>query len=198
MTDEEWNDWNVSSIKTLSVCEASGMAVGGEASKVCKKGAVKMTSNFVNIENAIKNYLDEDGWHYEMKEDEEVAVFHFTLTVSGKIRELQYFVEVHEDGFSSIAVFPVNADIEDKQMMAEFLHRANYSLREGNFEFDFRDGEIHYKCFIDCDGGIIPTKSMVRNSVLLPYHMYMRFVDGILGIIFNQETGKDAIEKCKS
>ena len=53
-------------------------------------------------------------------------------------------------------------------------------------------------CISSCDGGIIPTKSMVRNSVLLPYHMYMRFVDGILGIIFNQETGKDAIEKCKS
>lgn len=67
-------------------------------------------------------------------------------------------------------------------IMAEFICRANYGLKNGNFELDMRDGEIRYKSFVDCEG-LTPTTEMVRNSIHCPAAMFDRYGDGIVDII---------------
>ena len=80
--------------------------------------------------------------------------------------------------------------------MAEFVCRANYGLVNGNFELDMRDGEIRFKCFVDCEG-ITPTSEMVRNSIHCPAAMFKRYGAGIVDIIFGKSSALGAVEKCE-
>lgn len=149
------------------------------------------------IANAIKSYLKEDDWHFSF--DEETGLFKFGLSLPSKIKKINYIVDVKEDQYIVYAIAPIGADEEDKKMMAsmaEFVCRANYGLVNGNFEFDMRDGEIRFKCFVDCEG-ITPTSEMVRNSIHCPAAMFKRYGAGIVDIIFGKSSAQEAVEKCE-
>lgn len=149
------------------------------------------------IANAIKSYLKEDDWHFSF--DEETGLFRFGLSLSSKIKKINYIVDVKEDEYIVYAIAPIGADEEDKKMMvtmAEFVCRANYGLKNGNFELDMRDGEVRFKCFVDCEG-ITPSKDMVQNSIHCPAAMFKRYGSGIVDIIFGNATAKEAVEKCE-
>lgn len=51
--------------------------------------------------------------------------------------------------------------------IADFLCRVNYEIPYGNFEPDMTDGEVRFRCFVDCDG-IIPTNAMVKTASIVP------------------------------
>lgn len=149
-----------------------------------------------DIANAIKSYLKEDDWHYSF--DEEKGLFKFGLSIRGKIKNISYIVDVRDDEYIVYAISPVCADEDNKMMaaMAEFVCRANYGLKNGNFELDMRDGEVRFKCFVDCEG-ITPSKDMVQNSIHCPTVMFKRYGSGIVDIIFGNATAKEAVEKCE-
>lgn len=149
------------------------------------------------IANAIKSYLKEDDWHFSF--DEETGLFRFGLSLSSKIKKINYIVDVKEDEYIVYAIAPIGADEEDKKMMAtmaDFVCRANYGLKNGNFELDMRDGEVRFKCFVDCEG-ITPSKDMVQNSIHCPAAMFKRYGSGIVDIIFGNATAKEAVERCE-
>lgn len=150
-----------------------------------------------NVANAINNFLTEDDWHFSF--DDQRGLFKFGLNLKGRIKKVSYIVDVKDDEYVVYAISPLGADEDDEKMMAtmaEFICRANYGLKNGNFELDMRDGEIRYKSFVDCEG-ITPTMEMVRNSIHCPAAMFDRYSVGIVDIIFGNFTAKDAIAKCE-
>ncbi len=150
-----------------------------------------------SIANAINNFLTEDDWHFSF--DDQCGLFKFGLNLKGRIKKVSYIVDVKDDEYVVYAISPLGADEDDEKMMAtmvEFICRANYGLKNGNFELDMRDGEIRYKSFVACEG-ITPTMEMVRNSIHCPAAMFDRYGVGIVDIIFGNSTAKDAIAKCE-
>lgn len=150
-----------------------------------------------SIANAISSFLTEDDWHFSF--DDQRGLFKFGLNLKGRIKNVSYIVDVKEDEYVVYAISPLGADEDDEKMMAtmaDFLCRANYGLKNGNFELDMRDGEIRYKCFVDCEG-ITPTSEMVRNSIHCPASMFDRYGAGVVDIIFGNATAKEAIAKCE-
>lgn len=150
-----------------------------------------------SIANVINTFLTEDDWHFSF--DEQRGLFKFGLSLKGKIKKINYIIDVKDDEFVVYAISPLGADEDDQTMMAsmaEFVCRANYGLVNGNFEFDMRDGEIRFKCFVDCDG-ITPTSDMVRNSICCLAAMFKRYGAGIVDIIFGTSTAKEAVDKCE-
>ena len=152
------------------------------------------------IAQAIHNYLTEDEWYFTF--DETRGLFKFGLSIKGKIKKINYLINVREDEYVVYAVSPLGADEDDKEMMAsmaEFICRANYGLLNGNFELDMRDmrgGEIRFKCFVDCEG-LTPASEIVRNSILCPAAMFERYGNGIVDIIFGKATAQEAVEQCE-
>ena len=149
------------------------------------------------IAGAIDNFLVEDDWNFSF--NEENGIFRLGVGLKGKIKNLSYIVSVGDDGYNVYATSPIGADGADSSMMAaiaEFVCRANYGLRNGNFELDFNDGEIRYKVFVNCDG-IIPTKAIIEDSMHCPALMFQRYASGIIDVIFSGTSAKDAIEKCE-
>ena len=90
-------------------------------------------------------------------------------------------------------------DREDSEMMAqmaEFICRANYGLKNGCFEMDWKDGEIRFKSYVDCKD-LLPSTTVVKNSVHCTAAMVKRYAPGIVDIIFGGAKAKDAITKCE-
>ena len=47
------------------------------------------------IVNVIKQFLEEDDWHYSF--DEETGIFRFDLKIRSKMQKISYVIDVHND-----------------------------------------------------------------------------------------------------
>ena len=82
--------------------------------------------------------------------------------------------------------------------MARFLTRANNGLRNGNFELDLNDGDISFKSFCCCRGLVAPSDEMIAESIQCPAAMFDKYEAGILGILFQGISDKEAEERCEN
>lgn len=155
--------------------------------------------NYSNeIVQAIKEHLEER----EMKMvafDESDGSFGFCMHLHGPISFIHYIIKVHEDDYTVVALCPVGAASDDPSAllaMSEFVARANYGLKNGNFEMDFDDGELRYKCFVDCDEQI-PSQNVVQDSISVPAMMMKRYAPGIIKVLYKDVDAKTAVEECE-
>lgn len=149
------------------------------------------------IANVIKRFLAENDWYYSFNED--TGIFRFGLRIRGKIQNISYVINVHDDEFVTYGVCPIGADREDPEMMAqmaEFICRANYGLQNGCFEMDWRDGEIRFRSYVDCEN-LLPSTTVIKNSVHCTAAMIKRYAPGIVDIIFGGVKAKDAVTRCE-
>ena len=149
------------------------------------------------IVDVIRTFLVDDDWKFEF--DDERGIFRFGVAIESKLKNLRYFIPVREDAYTVYAICQIEADSDDKDIMkemAEFICRANYGLRNGNFELDMTDGEIRYKVFVDCDG-ITPSEEIVKGSIIIPSVMFDRYAPGMLDIMFKGAKAEDAIATCE-
>lgn len=158
-----------------------------------------MSKNYsTDIASRIDNFLRNDDWRYQF--DEERGVFKFGLNLHSKLKEMNYLIRVKNDCYIVYGIFPIGGDADDISMMqrlAEFVCRANYGLLNGSFELDFRDGEVRFKSYVDCDDNSFPCNEVIRNSIHYPAAMAERYSDGMLNIIFTSISPEAAIEKCE-
>ena len=150
-----------------------------------------------SIVDIIGSFLEEDNWKSTF--DEQKGIFLFSLNLNGKIKRIQYQLEVTENDYLVYVFSPIGADTEDekmKEVLAEFICRANYGLKNGNFEIDMNDSEIRFKIFVSCDG-ILPSREVVRRSIYTPALIFNRYSEGITDIIFKNASAKEAIAKCE-
>ena len=76
--------------------------------------------------------------------------------------------------------------------MQEFLTRANFGLKFGNFEFDLQDGEIRFKTSIQF-AGEVQVESMIEQCLLINIMTMERYLPGILQVIFTEIDPQAAI-----
>ena len=148
------------------------------------------------IATMIGAFLKADNWNYDF--DKETGNFRFGLNTSSKLKSIEYYVRVNTDAYCVYAISPVGADVsnlEERAAMAEFLCRANYGMRYGNFEMDLQDGELRYKFFVDCDG-VLPSPAIVKDSIYMPAATFHHYTPGILAILFNGASAEEAIALC--
>ena len=149
------------------------------------------------IASVVRQFLDEDDWNYSF--DKEKGLFRFGVSLSGRLKNVQYVVSINQHDYNVYAISPVSADAEDAEQMrkmSEFINRVNYGLKDGNFEMDFRDGELRYRCYVNGDGAL-PTVRMVDESIRCPLIMYNRYSNGILQMVFFGMSAEDAVALCE-
>ncbi|WP_165394727.1 YbjN domain-containing protein [Methanofollis fontis] len=76
--------------------------------------------------------------------------------------------------------------------IAEYLTRANYGLRIGNFEMDFDDGEIRYKTSIDVEGTVDSlSHNVIKWMVIHNLNTMDRYLPGVMRIIYSENGDID-------
>ena len=150
------------------------------------------------VANSIKDFLFKGNWSYSF--DEEGGIFRFGISLSGKMKRINYLITVKKDIYIVYAYSPLGVEKGDENIMArmaEYICRANYGLKNGNFELDMQDGEIRYKTYVNCEG-IALSEEVIRDSIVSPAAAFERYGEGFVDIIFNDMSAKSAIEKCEN
>ena len=133
--------------------------------------------------------------------DKKQGVFRTTVPGEGETRFLGCLIEVGDNHFRTYIVSPIGADPKDgakMAAMAEFICRANYGLYNGGFEMDFNDGEIRYKSYADCSGGLTPPEEVIGNSITVGINMCNVFLPGMKDVLFNGVSPKEAVDKIRT
>ena len=151
-----------------------------------------------NIRAVVAQYLDNVNWHYTV--DEERDLIRTKVSLKGKLKKCDMVIQMKEKCFIVYALVNLRADESCRQQVSEYLHRANFGLRWGNFEIDMRDGEIRYKVLVDCgdECDCMPTYSMIRRSIYFPASMLDKYGDGILSVMYGIETPEAAANRIKN
>ncbi len=138
----------------------------------------------------VGQFMEEDGWHPQVLEDNYVYRSFFV----GHNGEVTCFAQVRVDleQFIFYVVMPVRAPANMRQKVAEYITRANYGLRIGNFEMDFDDGEVRYKSSIDFEGADL-TPGLIRNTIYPAVQTMDRYLPGVLSVIFGGKSAAEAI-----
>ena len=148
------------------------------------------------ILSAVEEFLEAEEWAYERNEDYP-GVLRFGF--AGKNANLVCYAQAYEEDqqLTIYAYLPNNVDMLKRVQAAEFLMRANYGLKIGNFEMDMDDGEARFKCSVDVEGGELTAK-MVGNMVGSSVTVADRYYAGLMAVLFAGANPKQAIEQVES
>jgi hypothetical protein len=134
-------------------------------------------------------FLSED-WKYKHRDGKPGLV----INMNGKNAGFTIFaVEAEaQECLTFYALAPNRVPEEKRKDVAEFLTRANYGMRNGNFELDFADGEVRYKTFIDVEGGTL-TRRMIQNLFVANLGTMDRYYPGLMKVMFGGATPATAV-----
>lgn len=138
----------------------------------------------------VGKFMEEDGWHPQVLEGNFVYRAYFV----GHNGEVTCFAQVRVDleQFIFYVVMPVRVPEPMRLAAAEYLTRANYGLRIGNFEMDFEDGEVRYKSSLDFEG-VELTPDLLRNAIYPAVQTMDRYLPGVLSVVFGGISAEEAI-----
>lgn len=78
--------------------------------------------------------------------------------------------------------------------IAEFIARANYGLRIGNFDLDYADGEARFKTSLDFEGEPL-TYNFIKHAVYPAVQTMDNYLPGLMKVAFGAETPVEAIQE---
>lgn len=138
----------------------------------------------------VGKFMEDDGWHPQRIDDNHVYRSYFV----GSNGEVTCFAQVRVDLEQLIfyVVMPMRVPAELRASVAEFVTRANYGLRIGNFEMDFDDGEVRYKSSLDFEG-ITLVPELIRNAFYPAVQTMDHYLPGILSVIYGGKSPEEAI-----
>lgn len=143
----------------------------------------------------IKDFFTQEAWNYTYSEGQ--SVFITDIDTSGVLGKLHIVIRVKESFYTVHCILNNHAEKNNIALVAEYLHRANYGLNNGNFEFDYEDGQILYKTFVNFkDSDISPT--IVKDSIYLPIVMYNRYGKNLLKIMTGSGNPKQLIAEVEN
>ncbi len=135
-------------------------------------------------------FLDTDGWYPQQLGDQHI----YRMGYSGSNGQVTCFAQIHEElkQFLFYVIAPTKAPEATLLAVAEFVTRANYGLRIGNFELDFSDGEVRYKSSLDFEGQAL-TPALIKNAIYPAVQTMDRYLPGLMAVMYGGKSPAEAI-----
>ena len=144
----------------------------------------------------VRDYMDKDDWKYEYVEDRNLI--RAGVNLKCKLQSVKMYITFNDNGYTVISVPPMKADEASRTNVMEYITRANYGLRNGNFEMDVNDGEIRYKCYVNVKGMNDVSDDIIDDSIKLPALMIDRYGDGMAALMFGFSDPATEIQKVEN
>jgi hypothetical protein len=140
---------------------------------------------------ALGDFLESDDWHPQRLGEKTI----YRVGFSGENGQMPCFAHVRTEleQFLFYVMAPVKAPEETRQRVAEYITRANYGLRIGNFEMDFRDGEVRYKSSLDFEG-VDLSPELIQHAIYPAVQTMDRYLPGLMRVIYSDLSPEEAIE----
>ncbi len=138
-----------------------------------------------------------EGTHWNFQRHDGKS--HLSMNVSGINGKWQCIAQAREaqEQFIFYSMLPINVPSDRRQKIAELLTRANYGIVIGNFEMDFRDGEVRYKTSIDVEGAEL-TRALMHRLVGANLMTFDRYLPAIMSALYSDVTPQAAVEKVEN
>ncbi|GAP05451.1 MAG TPA: YbjN domain-containing protein [Anaerolinea thermolimosa] len=148
--------------------------------------------NSLRAFDVLGRFLEEDGWYPRRVGGK----YSYSMTYNGRHGDLRCYaiIRVDVEEFLFYAIAPVKIPEEVRPAVAEYLTRANYGLRIGNFELDYADGEVRYKSSLGFAGQEL-TVDLISNAIYPAVHTMDRYLPGLLRVSYGGATPFEAIEE---
>lgn len=139
---------------------------------------------------ALGRFLEQDGWYPQKVEDR----YAYRAYYNGKNGEIRCYASVRVDleQFIFYAITTIRAPEPMRPAVAEYLTRANYGLRIGNFELDFSDGEVRCKSSLDFEGETL-SDSLIKHAIYPAVHLMDDYLPGLMKVAFGGVSPAEAI-----
>lgn len=147
------------------------------------------------IVDAVRDWLDEDNWHYEY--NAEKRQIKMGISLKSRLKSGKFHINIKKDCYVVYLYAPINGDKDNLGELAKYLTMANYGLINGNFELDVRDGEVRYKTFVNCDGLESLSSVVIEDSVYACCAMMDRYGDGIAALALGFSDADTEIKKAE-
>ena len=153
------------------------------------------TPNGLAAFETLGEFLRQDGWHPQRSEGRTV----YRTFFSGQNGEFRCFAQIvtHLEQLLFYAVAAIHVPDELRPAVAEFITRANFGLRIGNFELDYHDGEVRYKTSLDFEGERL-TPALIRNAIYPAVTTMDRYFPGLMKVVYGGRTPYEAIEEIEA
>jgi len=141
------------------------------------------------VAQAVQEFLQDMRWKWEEWGENRYRVF-----VPGRTGQWIWLVNWDEDDtyLGTHSVGPMKVPARQRPAVAEYLMRANYNLRLGNFEMDYSDGEFCFKTSVPLRS-VDPNMELVRDIAFANFAMMDRYLPGLMGVAFGKISPKAAI-----
>lgn len=147
------------------------------------------------IVDAVRDWLDNDNWHYEY--DAEHHLIRMGITLKSKIKNARFYIDIKNDCYLVYLVAPINGDTNDLDELLKYLTMANYGLFNGNFELDVADGEVRYKTFVNCRELEELPEAIIAASIYVGCAMMDRYGNGIAALALGFSDAETEIQKAE-
>lgn len=149
-------------------------------------GIPAMTS----IIDAVEEVLVSDDWKFARDEGGQMIRF----GLSGDVHQYQC-IFVADDSNHVLMLYtvaPVKVPEGSRLSVCEFLTRANYNMKIGNFELDMSDGEVRFKTSLASEDVTI-TPTIIRNMMSVNFHTMDDYMPGLTVILRQGLPAADVI-----
>ncbi|KAL7573273.1 hypothetical protein ACA910_003418 [Epithemia clementina (nom. ined.)] len=176
---------------TVSTTTESGSPGGGG-----EGGEVEERLGMLEL---IKQYLDSGNRSYQCQDPRDDGSQVISLNLTGNHSSYRTFIDVkaHQDRMLVFIESPVRAPDRSRAACAELLMRINYSLALGNFEIDFRDGEIRYRMAVDVEGSYL-SLSMIETNIMVSAATMDRYFPAMMTVIYGNKAPVEALEEVRN
>ena len=142
------------------------------------------------IYEQMKLFFENDDWSYEELEDRPGI----SLRYAGQNGSFDCFAYAREDQsqFVFYAVCSMKAPEDRRMSVSEFITRANFGMIIGNFEMDFKTGEVRYKTAVDVEGMDL-NFNLAKNAVYPAVLMMDKYFNGLMRVIYGRGKPQDVI-----
>lgn len=145
------------------------------------------------VSQVLRDFFNEDGWEF-VRVDEEDEIFQVKFEGENGLWNCYACANDPAEQLVFYSICPLGTPVEQLLPMAEFLSKVNYGLTIGNFELDFKDGEVRYKTSIDVENDRL-TVALVENLVYMNVQTMDKYLPGITGLINNQISPEEALNR---
>jgi hypothetical protein len=150
------------------------------------------SENGLEAYETLKRYLEDNNWGAE----EGPKPHSFKARRASELFASTYYFEIRVDleQFLFYIVPDFIVPTNDMALVAEYVARVNSGMRIGNFEVDFRTGEIRFKSSINFKGQKL-TPALIEGVIEPAMDAYETYMPGLANVIAGIETPVRAVTK---
>lgn len=140
----------------------------------------------------IIHWLDQNEWKYESRE--KAGIIEMNMSLRCELKKCQVIAWMREEECIVMGRIPIRVEKEARGRIAEYLCRINYGLYSGYFDFNYDDGEIRFKTFLQDSTDAARKQENIGQALMRPAMMFDMYGPSLLKVLRQEQEPGEAVE----